>query len=139
MDAKYLFLRIELWLRGLLAVRQACLQSRGWRRLKSVASFLSIVAQQACLGWVAFQVLVFAVLGFHLELAAREWGRFLTHFADAAPSARLPVVVFILMVVGILSLALSSGRSGFRGLIGKLYRATGFGGNSPSTPKGGAA
>lgn len=60
----------------------------GWK----VAFFIDSI----CVALGVIALLTFSLAGFDLVKAARLWGGFWTHYADAAPEARFPVLMFML-------------------------------------------
>jgi hypothetical protein len=54
---------------------------------------VAFVVDSACIAFTILTGLTFSLAGFDLETAARLWGGFWTHYADATPEARLPVLI----------------------------------------------
>ena len=94
--------RMGLWDRALI-LREHAIRSSLRDRLASAARMVWLVFRGLACGLLVFQLIVFAILQFDAALAAREWGRFLTHYASATSQARLPVEVFLVVVIGWLS------------------------------------
>lgn len=85
--------RLSIWLKSLDEGpglnRARTLVHAGARR---VAFFID----SACVAGGVLMLLTFSLAGFDLPRAARLWGGFWTHYADASEAARAPVLHFIL-------------------------------------------
>lgn len=64
----------------------------------AAAGRLAFVVDSGCIAFTVLTGLTFSLAGFDLPTAARLWGGFWTHYADAAPSARQPVLITMLAV-----------------------------------------
>jgi hypothetical protein len=73
------------------------------RRLHVVVDLIAFVVESACVGNGVFWFLTWGMLSFDWDIAAREYGRFWTHYANAGAAARHPVELFLLADLVVLS------------------------------------
>jgi hypothetical protein len=59
---------------------------------------VAFAVDSACIAFTVLTGLTFSLAGFELVTAARLWGGFWTHYADATPEARQPVLITMLAV-----------------------------------------
>lgn len=74
--------------------------SAGLKRLRILAhrtgSLIAFWVDCGCVAAVSLTFITFSLAGFDLVRAARLWGGFWTHFADAAPTSRAPVTATLI-------------------------------------------
>lgn len=65
---------------------------------------IAFVIDSACIAFMSAALVTLSLAGFDLVKAARLWGDFWTHFADAPPAARAPVTAFMAIGWAVLTL-----------------------------------
>jgi hypothetical protein len=90
---------------GFAALQARLLSSRGYWRAVAAGLWVLFAVESFVLGAFLFVVLIWAILQFDVPLATRQWGNFLTHYAKATEAQRLPVNLFLAVVLGVFTVA----------------------------------
>jgi hypothetical protein len=71
---------------------------RARRGAHAVADVLAFLTESACVGNGVFWFITWGMLSFDWNVAAREYGRFWTHYAKANPVTRHPVEICLILI-----------------------------------------
>src|SRR3990167_4113171 len=80
------------------ALDEAPALNRVRRLVHAAGRRVAFAVDCACIAACVLGLLTLSLAGFELPTAARLWGGFWTHYADAPPAAREPVLIFIMAV-----------------------------------------
>ena len=80
------------------ALDEAPALNRVRRLVHAAGRRVAFAVDCACIAACVLGLLTFSLAGFELPTAARLWGGFWAHYADAPPAAREPVLIFMMAV-----------------------------------------